>query len=226
VLVPRSKGYRCRVFERFTDRARRVLVLAQEEAQLLDHTFLGTEHILLGLIGEEEGIAANALRRCGITLEAARAAVEQAVGAAGNAPVSARPFTPRAKKVLELALREALQLDHSYIGTEHLLFGLIREGNGVAISVIRTLGTEPQDLLREAFDLLSGSVQLLDEESGSPVRSAHDEPPHCPRCRAGLFKEARYSVLEVPTGDPDADDGVLAVTLIYCNRCGTTLGTA
>jgi ATP-dependent Clp protease ATP-binding subunit ClpA len=224
--VPRPKGYRCRVFERFTDRARRVLVLAQEEARLLDNSFLGTEHILLGLIEEKEGIAANALRRCGITLEAAQAVVEQAVGTGGGAPVSARPFTPRAKKVLELSLREALQLGHSYIGTEHLLFGLIREGNGVAINVIRSLGTEPQDLLREAFDLLSGSVHPLDEEGKNPVRSAHDDPPRCPRCRAGLAEEARYSVLEVPTGDSDADEGLLEVTLIYCNRCGTTLGTA
>jgi ATP-dependent Clp protease ATP-binding subunit ClpC len=120
------------VFERFTDRARRVLVLAQEEARLLNHSFIGTEHILLGLIHEGEGVAAKALESLGISLEAVREKVEETIGMAGTAPSGSPPFTPRAKKVLELSLREALQLGHSYIGTEHMLLGLVREGEGVA----------------------------------------------------------------------------------------------
>ena len=124
------------LFERFTDRARRVLVLAQEEARLLNHSFIGTEHILLGLIHEGEGLAAKALESLGISLEAVREKVEETIGPAGSAPTGSPPFTPRAKKVLELSLREALQLGHNYIGTEHMLLGLVREGEGVAAQVL------------------------------------------------------------------------------------------
>ena len=120
------------MFERFTDRARRVVVLAQEEARLLNHNYIGTEHILLGLIHEGEGVAAKALESLGISLDAVRGQVEEIIGQGGSAPSGHIPFTPRAKKVLELSLREALQLGHNYIGTEHILLGLIREGEGVA----------------------------------------------------------------------------------------------
>ncbi len=113
------------LFERFTDRARRVLVLAQEEARLLNHNFIGTEHILLGLIHEGEGVAAKALESLGISLEAVREKVEETIGPAGTSTTGSPPFTPRAKKVLELSLREALQLGHNYIGTEHMLLGLV-----------------------------------------------------------------------------------------------------
>ncbi len=132
------------MFERFTDRARRVLVLAQEEARLLNHSFIGTEHILLGLIHEGEGVAAKALESLGISLEAVREKVEETIGMAGTAPSGSPPFTPRAKKVLELSLREALQLGHSYIGTEHMLLGLVREGEGVAATVLVSLGRRPR----------------------------------------------------------------------------------
>ncbi len=124
-----------KVFERFTDRARRVVVLAQEEARLLNHNYIGTEHILLGLIHEGEGVAAKALESLGISLEAVRSQVEEIIGQGGSSPSGHIPFTPRAKKVLELSLREALQLGHNYIGTEHILLGLIREGEGVAAQV-------------------------------------------------------------------------------------------
>jgi ATP-dependent Clp protease ATP-binding subunit ClpC len=124
------------VFERFTDRARRVVVLAQEEARLLNHNYIGTEHILLGLIHEGEGVAAKALESLGISLEAVRQQVEEIIGQGGASPSGHIPFTPRAKKVLELSLREALQLGHNYIGTEHILLGLIREGEGVAAQVL------------------------------------------------------------------------------------------
>ncbi len=111
-------------------------MLAQEEARLLNHSFIGTEHILLGLIHEGEGVAAKALESLGVSLEAVREKVEETIGLAGTAPTGSPPFTPRAKKVLELSLREALQLGHSYIGTEHMLLGLVREGEGVAAQVL------------------------------------------------------------------------------------------
>jgi len=128
------------MFERFTDRARRVVVLAQEEARMLNHNYIGTEHILLGLIHEGEGVAAKALESLGIALEGVRQQVEEIIGQGQQAPSGHIPFTPRAKKVLELSLREALQLGHNYIGTEHILLGLIREGEGVAAQVLVKLG--------------------------------------------------------------------------------------
>ena len=132
------------MFERFTDRARRVVVLAQEEARLLNHNYIGTEHILLGLIHEGEGVAAKALESLGISLEAVRNQVEEIIGQGGSSPSGHIPFTPRAKKVLELSLREALQLGHNYIGTEHILLGLIREGEGVAAPGAREARRRPQ----------------------------------------------------------------------------------
>ncbi|MGD0220455.1 MAG: Clp protease N-terminal domain-containing protein, partial [Acidimicrobiales bacterium] len=144
------------MFERFTDRARRVLVLAQEEARLLNHSFIGTEHILLGLIHEGEGLAAKALESLGISLEAVREKVEETIGPAGSAPTGSPPFTPRAKKVLELSLREALQLGHNYIGTEHMLLGLVREGEGVAAQVLQSLGADLPRVRQQVIQLLSG----------------------------------------------------------------------
>ncbi len=144
------------MFERFTDRARRVLVLAQEEARLLNHNFIGTEHILLGLIHEGEGVAAKALESLGVTLEAVREKVEETIGPAGSATTGSPPFTPRAKKVLELSLREALQLGHNYIGTEHMLLGLVREGEGVAAQVLVSLGADLSRVRQQVIQLLSG----------------------------------------------------------------------
>ncbi len=144
------------MFERFTDRARRVLVLAQEEARLLNHNFIGTEHILLGLIHEGEGVAAKALESLGISLEAVREKVEETIGPAPSAPAGSPPFTPRAKKVLELSLREALQLGHNYIGTEHMLLGLVREGDGVAAQVLVHLGADLSRVRAQVINLLSG----------------------------------------------------------------------
>ncbi|HLF99586.1 MAG TPA: ATP-dependent Clp protease ATP-binding subunit [Acidimicrobiia bacterium] len=144
------------MFERFTDRARRVVVLAQEEARLLNHNYIGTEHILLGLIHEGEGVAAKALESLGISLEAVRAQVEEIIGQGGSSPSGHIPFTPRAKKVLELSLREALQLGHNYIGTEHILLGLIREGEGVAAQVLQKLGADLSRVRQQVIQLLSG----------------------------------------------------------------------
>jgi ATP-dependent Clp protease ATP-binding subunit ClpC len=144
------------MFERFTDRARRVVVLAQEEARMLNHNYIGTEHILLGLIHEGEGVAAKALESLGISLEAVRQQVEEIIGQGQQAPSGHIPFTPRAKKVLELSLREALQLGHNYIGTEHILLGLIREGEGVAARILVKLGADLNRVRREVIRLLHG----------------------------------------------------------------------
>jgi hypothetical protein len=144
------------MFERFTDRARRVVVLAQEEARLLNHNYIGTEHILLGLIQEREGVAAKALESLDISLEAARAQVKEIIGHGAETPSEHIPFTPRAKKVLELSLREALQLSHHYIGTEHILLGLIREGEGVAAQVLTTLGAGLDRVRQQVIQILSG----------------------------------------------------------------------
>ncbi len=144
------------MFERFTDRARRVVVLAQEEARMLNHNYIGTEHILLGLIHEGEGVAAKGLEALGISLEAVRSQVEEIIGQGQQAPSGHIPFTPRAKKVLELSLREALQLGHNYIGTEHILLGLIREGEGVAAQVLVKLGADLNRVRQQVIQLLSG----------------------------------------------------------------------
>jgi ATP-dependent Clp protease ATP-binding subunit ClpC len=144
------------MFERFTDRARRVVVLAQEEARMLNHNYIGTEHILLGLIHEGEGVAAKALESLGISLEAVRSQVEEIIGQGQAAPTGHIPFTPRAKKVLELSLREALQLGHNYIGTEHILLGLIREGEGVAAQVLQKLGADLNRVRQQVIQLLQG----------------------------------------------------------------------
>ena len=144
------------MFERFTDRARRVVVFAQEEARTLNHNYIGTEHILLGLIREGEGVAAHVLGSLNISIEAARKQVAEIVGRAGRPPAGHIPFTPRAKKVLELSLREALQLGHDYIGTEHILLGLIREGEGVAAQVLDRLGASLEATRATVVAVLEG----------------------------------------------------------------------
>jgi len=157
------------VFERFTDRARRVVVLAQEEARMLNHNYIGTEHILLGLIHEGEGVAAKALESLGISLDAVRQQVEEIIGQGQQAPSGHIPFTPRAKKVLELSLREALQLGHNYIGTEHILLGLIREGEGVAAQVLIKLGADLNRVRQQVLQLLSGYQGKETAAAGAPA---------------------------------------------------------
>jgi len=162
------------MFERFTDRARRVVVLAQEEARMLNHNYIGTEHILLGLIHEGEGVAAKSLESLGISLEGVRSQVEEIIGQGQQAPSGHIPFTPRAKKVLELSLREALQLGHNYIGTEHILLGLIREGEGVAAQVLVKLGADLNRVRQQVIQLLSGYQGKEPAESGG--RSSEGTP--------------------------------------------------
>ena len=160
------------MFERFTDRARRVVVLAQEEARMLNHNYIGTEHILLGLIHEGEGAAAKALESLGISLEAVRQQVEEIIGQGQQAPSGHIPFTPRAKKVLELSLREALQLGHNYIGTEHILLGLIREGDGVAAQVLVKLGADLNRVRQQVIQLLHGYQGKEPASAGTSAESA------------------------------------------------------
>ncbi|WP_392508030.1 ATP-dependent Clp protease ATP-binding subunit [Naumannella halotolerans] len=157
------------MFERFTDRARRVVVLAQDEARMLNHNYIGTEHILLGLIHEGEGVAAKALESLGISLEAVREKVEEIIGHGQQSPTGHIPFTPRAKKVLEYSLREALQLNHTYIGTEHILLGLIREGEGVAAQVLVKLGADLNRVRSQVLQLLSGFQGGKAESGSGPV---------------------------------------------------------
>ena len=161
------------MFERFTDRARRVVVLAQEEARMLNHNYVGTEHILLGLIHEGEGVAAKALESLGISLQAVRAQVEEIIGQGQQIPSGHIPFTPRAKKVMELSLREALQLGHDYIGTEHILLGLIREGDGVAAQVLIRLGADVNLARQQVIGLLYQSKEprlaRRPAEEGAPL---------------------------------------------------------
>ncbi len=156
------------MFERFTDRARRAIVLAQDEAKMLNHNYIGTEHILLGLIHEGDGVAAKALEELGITLEAVREQVEDIIGHGQNVPQGHIPFTPRAKKVLEFSLREALQMNHSYIGTEHILLGLIREGEGVAVDALIKLGADLNKIRTTTLQLISGYQGKEPSTSGAP----------------------------------------------------------
>ena len=177
------------MFERFTDSARRVVALAQEEARMLNHNYIGTEHILLGLIHEGEGVAARSLESLGISLDAVRQQVEEIIGQGQQAPSGHIPFTPRAKKVLELSLRESLQLGHNYIGTEHILLGLIREGDGVAAQVLVKLGADLNRVRQQVIQLLHG-YQAQDSESAGSRPGG--------RARAGLPDDAlaRFDALE------------------------------
>ena len=192
------------MFERFTDRARRVVVLAQEEARMLNHNYIGTEHILLGLIHEGEGVAARALESLGISLEAVRQQIEEIIGQGEQAPSWHIDFTPRAKKVLELSSREALQLGHNYIGTEHILLGLIREGEGVAAQVLARLGADLSRVRQQLIQLLHGSG------------GKEPEPAHAGLRERGLLSDvlartnalgARLSAVEQRVGNgPDTGD--------------------
>ena len=163
------------MYEQFTDRARRAVVQAQEEAKMLNHNYIGTEHILLGLIHEGDGVAAKALESLGISLDAVRQQVEEIIGRGPQAPSGHIPFTPRAKKVFELALREALQLGHNYIGTEHILLGLIREGDGVAAQVLVKLGGDLNRVRQRVIQLLHGyqgkDVKITGSWLGERARS-------------------------------------------------------
>ena len=212
------------MFERFSDRARRVLVYAQEEARLLDHNFIGTEHILLGIIREGDDVAAKALVSFDISLEAVRAKVEDTIGPGEMSPTGSPPFTPRAKKVLELSFREALQLGHNYIGTEHILLGLVREDEGGAAQVLVGLGADLASVRRQVLDLLATSPGPGEayEVRAAPLSGA---PPRCGRCGAALSESAHYRRIEAhPDDQAEEGQGQLGATVLYCGQCGSLLG--
>jgi hypothetical protein len=228
------------MFERFTDKARRVVVLAQEEARMLDHNYIGTEHILLGLVREGEGVAARAIQALGVSLEEVRGDVQEIIGRGESAPRGHIPFTPRAKKVLELSLREALQLGHNYIGTEHILLGLVREGEGVAAQVLQKRGADLDRVRQTVIQFLSGytggavasqpaqPAGLVFEEhrtSEGLVFEEHrasgglEEEPGCVRCSAPLTEHLAVRVIDV-----EMDGEPARVRIAYCSRCGAALG--
>ncbi|KQX74649.1 MULTISPECIES: ATP-dependent Clp protease ATP-binding subunit [Aeromicrobium] len=197
------------MFERFTDRARRVVVLAQEEARMLSHNYIGTEHILLGLIHEGEGVAAKALESLDISLEAVRGQVEDIIGQGQQAPSGHIPFTPRAKKVLELSLREALQLGHSYIGTEHILLGLIREGEGVAAQVLVKLGADLNRVRQQVIQLVSGFQGKEAEAAGAPSESQPSSSAVLDQFGRNLTQAAREGKLDPVIGRADEAERVM-----------------
>ena len=211
------------MFERFTDRARRVVVLAQEEARMLNHNYIGTEHILLGLIHEGEGVAARTLESMDISLEAVRRQVEQIIGRGQAAPVGHIPFTPRAKKVLELSLREALQLGHNYIGTEHMLLGLIREGEGVAAQVLQKLGADLNRVRQSVIQLLSGYTAGASEVIPT-TGWVPESGPSCPWCSKPLEGALAYRTM-VAAPDNDDEDPI-SLFLLYCKSCGGIVRTS
>ncbi len=211
------------MFERFTDRARRVVVLAQTEASMLNHNYIGTEHILLGLIHEGEGVAAQVFESLDISVGAARQQVEEMIGRGTAETTGHIPFTPRAKKVLELSLREALQLGHNYIGTEHLLLGLIREGEGVAAQVLRTLGADLNRVRQAVIQLLSGSTTSeTAEEPSQPWVPASG--PSCPWCNLPLERTLAHRTLLVPAADDEGEP--ISLDTLFCTGCGGLVRTS
>jgi hypothetical protein len=215
------------------------VVLAQEEARMLNHNYIGTEHILLGLIHEGEGVAAKALESLGISLEAVRRQVEEIIGQGQAAPTGHIPFTPRAKKVLELSLREALQLGHNYIGTEHILLGLIREGEGVAAQVLQKLGADFGRVRQTVLQLLSGytseeaSVPSFSTSGGMTAEQimgpgegeGEGARPRCPTCRAWLGQGGQATSTELPVPDESGGEP-RSVVFVSCGRCGRVLGAS
>src|SRR4028118_64180 len=199
------------MFERFTDRARRVVVLAQQEARILNPNYIGTEHILLGLIHEGEGVAAKALESLGISLEGVRTQVEEIIGQGQQAPSGHIPFTPRAKKVLELSLREALQLGHNYIGTEHILLGLIREGEGVAAQVLVKLGADLNRVRQQVIQLLSGYQGKEPAAAGGPSEGTPSTSLVLDQFGRNLTQAARDSKLDPVIGRAKEIERVMQV---------------
>jgi len=222
------------VFERFTERARRVVVLAQEESRGLDHDHIGTEHLLLALIREEDGIAGQALGEAGITLDEARKQVEAVVGRGEPEPKRRSgkrwprhvPFTARAKKTMELSLRESLGLGHNYIGTEHLLLGLLSLGEGVGSETLASLGADPAQLRESLLRLARAHPEARKVEFREAEFEMHEGPvretasPRCPTCHSDLVEAAAVRTIDLP----QEEVGSRTLTFAFCRRCGTSLG--
>jgi ATP-dependent Clp protease ATP-binding subunit ClpC len=237
------------MFERFTDSSRAVLTVAQEEARLLNHEFIGTEHLLLGLLHQGDSIGGEALAALGIELEPARHEVTVIVGTGSKVPKGSPPFTPRAKKVLELSLREALQLGHKYIGTEHILLGLTREGEGAAVQVLVKLGVDLEAVRQRVIGLIQGrpgrggietpgtafarrpamrtvSVHRTPGQERTDPEGSHEVrllEPHCPGCRADLTTAARFRTVSVPPDPAATGQQPMTTIVVYCSGCGDAL---
>jgi ATP-dependent Clp protease ATP-binding subunit ClpC len=190
---------------------------------MLNHNYIGTEHILLGLIHEGEGVAAQVFETLEISVEAARQQVEEIVGRGEAETTGHIPFTPRAKKVLELSLREALQLGHNYIGTEHLLLGLIREGQGVAAQVLRTLGADLNRVRQAVTHLLSGPTSSPTEQEPSQPW-APSSGPNCPWCSLPLERTLAHRTLLVPAADEEGEP--ISIDILFCTDCGGLVRTS
>ena len=190
---------------------------------MLNHIYIGTEHILLGLVHEGEGVAARALESMSISLESIRREVQDIIGVGQAAPTGHIPFTPRAKKVLELSLREALQLGHNYIGTEHILLGLVREGEGVAAQVLEKLGADLDRVRQVVVQLLSGY------QAGAFQEVLPEEPrptgPLCPSCRSPLEISLGYRSVTAQSAE-DEEGEELTVRVAFCTRCGRAIATS
>ncbi|MGH9101643.1 MAG: Clp protease N-terminal domain-containing protein [Acidimicrobiales bacterium] len=217
------------MFERFTSSSRRVLVLAQEEARLLRHDFIGTEHILLGLVHEGESIAAASLEALGVSLPEAQTKVEEMVRrGGGEAPAGSPPFTPRAKKVLELALRQALHIGHSYIGPEHILLGIVAEGEGVGAMVLSDIAGSLSAVSDEVMRRVEPGApsprgRLRGRGRERAVVASTAGAPRCERCEAGLADSLRSQALVAGPQEP-GEGAALSVVVLYCCSCGSTLG--
>jgi ATP-dependent Clp protease ATP-binding subunit ClpC len=180
------------VFERFTERSRQVVVLAQDEARRLKHNYIGTEHILLGLLREEEGLAARVLESVNVTADQVRGEVARIVGEGDEVTTGQIPFTPRTKKVLELSLREALGLGHNYIGTEHILLGIVRENEGVAARILLDSGADAEKIRNEVIRMLSSPVGTMPPS----------EPVPWPPATSVAFEQLELPKLRVWQGEP------------------------
>ena len=213
------------MFERFTGGARRVLTLAQGEARLLNHNFIGTEHILLGLLHEGEGVAARALAALNVTLDGARSGVEETVGPAGTSTTESPPFTPRAKRVLELSLREALQFGHSYIGTEHILLGLVREGEGVGAQVLVKMGADLSSVRKKVIELIGVVAEgaAAAQSKGKGTAEEGKLGPLCRSCLSKLSEWTRYRTIDIPPDETEGEGCPRQATVFYCSRCGAVL---
>jgi ATP-dependent Clp protease ATP-binding subunit ClpC len=215
------------LFERFEDAARKVVVFAQDEARLLNHNYIGTEHLLLGLLAEGKGAAAQTLAALRIELPAVRARVEQIIGR-GPQPVAGHlPFTPRAKKVLELAMREAMHPEARPIGTEHILLGLVREGEGVAMQILQEYGLTDGQIRSVILRVLDGtraeeaSRQVLAPSEAGPSWVAG---PSCSWCSRPLEDTLMYRTLSVPGAEAEAEP--IPLVVLFCRACGGLVRTS
>ncbi len=209
------------MFERLTERARHVLVQARQEAEQLGHGRIGSEHLLLGLIREHDGTAAQVLGDLGITFDDVRDRVERSVGLAAGEPSRSPPFTPRAKRILDLSLRSAMQLGHDRIGTEDLLLGIVDEGHGVGARILQDLGVELPRVRQAVIRNLSVD-QAGASLGGRPVGSEPKRSPRCARCSSAIEPLLRYRSVTIRPSSPSTHPR--QADIVFCDNCGHVVG--